>query len=70
MPLHPTWSDVALRLILTMIAGGIIGFNRGVRGHGAGLRTTILVGLAGSRPRSTTDSPQKAALPLLKPTDQ
>lgn len=48
MPLHPTWGDIALRLILTMIAGGIIGFNRGARGEAAGLRTTILVGLAAS----------------------
>jgi putative Mg2+ transporter-C (MgtC) family protein len=31
-----------------MIAGGIIGFNRGARGHAAGFRTTILVGLAAS----------------------
>jgi putative Mg2+ transporter-C (MgtC) family protein len=31
-----------------MIASGIIGFNRGARGHAAGLRTTILVGLAAS----------------------
>jgi putative Mg2+ transporter-C (MgtC) family protein len=31
-----------------MIAGAIIGFNRGARGHAAGLRTTILVGLAAS----------------------
>lgn len=46
MPLHPTWEDIALRLILVLIAGGIIGFNRGVRGEAAGLRTTILVGLA------------------------
>lgn len=48
MPLHPTWEDIALRLVLTMIAGAIIGFNRGVRGEAAGLRTTILVGLAAS----------------------
>jgi putative Mg2+ transporter-C (MgtC) family protein len=48
MPLHPTWDDIALRLLLTMIAGAAIGFNRGVRGHTAGLRTTILVGLAAS----------------------
>lgn len=48
MPLHPTWQDIALRLILTMIASAIIGFNRGARGHAAGLRTTILVGLAAS----------------------
>lgn len=48
MPLHPTWTDIALRLVLTMIAGTIIGFNRGAHGHAAGLRTTILVGLAAS----------------------
>ena len=48
MPLHPTWEDIALRLTLTMIAGGIIGFNRGARGEAAGFRTTILVGLAAS----------------------
>lgn len=48
MPLHPTWEDIALRLVLTMIAGGIIGFHRGARGEAAGLRTTILVGLAAS----------------------
>jgi putative Mg2+ transporter-C (MgtC) family protein len=31
-----------------MLAGAIIGFNRGARGHAAGFRTTILVGLAAS----------------------
>jgi putative Mg2+ transporter-C (MgtC) family protein len=46
MPLHPTWEDIALRIVLTLIAGAVIGFNRGVRGHAAGLRTTMLVGLA------------------------
>jgi putative Mg2+ transporter-C (MgtC) family protein len=48
MPLQPTWSDIAIRLALTMIAGGIVGFDRGARGHAAGFRTTILVGLAAS----------------------
>jgi putative Mg2+ transporter-C (MgtC) family protein len=48
MPLHPGWSDIAIRLALTMLAGAIIGFNRGARGHAAGFRTTILVGLAAS----------------------
>lgn len=38
----------ALRLVLTMIAGGALGFNRGIRGEAARLRTTILVGLAAS----------------------
>ena len=48
MPLHVTWQDIAVRLSLTMIAGAMVGFNRGVRGHAAGLRTTILVSLAAS----------------------
>jgi putative Mg2+ transporter-C (MgtC) family protein len=48
MPLHPSWGDIALRLVLTMIAGSLIGLDRGARGHAAGLRTTILVGLAAS----------------------
>ena len=48
MPLEPSWSDIAIRLTLTMLAGAVIGFNRGARGHAAGFRTTILVGLAAS----------------------
>jgi len=48
MPLTPTWTDIALRLALTMLAGAIIGLNRGARGHAAGFRTTILVALAAS----------------------
>jgi putative Mg2+ transporter-C (MgtC) family protein len=48
MPLQPTWTDIAFRLLLTMLAGAIIGFNRGAHGHAAGFRTTILVGLAAS----------------------
>ncbi len=48
MPLHPGWSDIAIRLALTVLAGAIIGFNRGARGHAAGFRTTILVALAAS----------------------
>ncbi|HEY5314511.1 MAG TPA: MgtC/SapB family protein [Pirellulales bacterium] len=48
MPLHLEWSDVALRLALTVLAGGIIGFNRGEHGRPAGLRTTLLVCLAAS----------------------
>ncbi|MCA0048510.1 MgtC/SapB family protein [Mesorhizobium sp. B283B1A] len=46
MPLHPTWPDLAARLLLIMVAGFLIGLNREARGHTAGLRTTILVGLA------------------------
>ena len=48
MPLHVTWTDIVIRLALTMIAGAMLGFNRGARGHAAGLRTTILVTLAAS----------------------
>ena len=46
IPLYPTWQDIALRLALTLIAGAAVGIDRGVRGHVAGLRTTILVALA------------------------
>ncbi len=48
MPLHLAWSDIALRLLLTVVAGGVIGANRGEHGRPAGLRTTILVCLAAS----------------------
>lgn len=48
MPLTPSWTDIAIRLALTMLAGAIIGLNRGARGHAAGFRTTILVTLAAS----------------------
>lgn len=48
MPTELTWPDVALRLGLTIFAGGCIGLNRGERGQPAGLRTTILVSLAAS----------------------
>jgi putative Mg2+ transporter-C (MgtC) family protein len=48
MPIEPTWQDIAVRLILTMAAGAIIGVNRESGGHIAGFRTTILVGLAAS----------------------
>jgi len=46
MILEPTWPDILLRLLLTVAAGALIGFNRETHGHSAGLRTTILVGLA------------------------
>lgn len=46
MPLHPTWLDIVGRLLLALLAGFLVGLNREARGHSAGLRTTILVGLA------------------------
>jgi putative Mg2+ transporter-C (MgtC) family protein len=48
MPLFPTWNDIIVRLVLTIFAGALLGFNREARGHAAGLRTTILVALAAS----------------------
>lgn len=46
MPTILTWQAIALRLVLTTVCAGIIGFDRGERGHSAGLRTNLLVGLA------------------------
>ncbi len=46
MYLHPTAFDFALRLFLTLLACILIGVNRETAGHGAGLRTIVLVGLA------------------------
>jgi putative Mg2+ transporter-C (MgtC) family protein len=46
MPLTLTWHDIALRLALSVVAGGLIGLDRGEHGRPAGLRTTLLVCLA------------------------
>lgn len=46
MPLHPDLVDIALRILLTVLAGAAIGFERREHGKAAGLRTTLLVGLA------------------------
>jgi putative Mg2+ transporter-C (MgtC) family protein len=48
MPLTIGWSEIALRLALTVVAGLLIGYNRTEHGKAAGLRTTLLVGLAAS----------------------
>ena len=40
------WTEIAIRLGLTLVAGVLIGFNRWEQGKAAGLRTTTLVGLA------------------------
>src|SRR6185312_7362125 len=48
LPLSPTWTDIAIRLALSVLAGAVVGLNRGARGHAAGFRTTILVTLAAS----------------------
>ncbi|MBW9117999.1 MgtC/SapB family protein [Rhizobium cauense] len=46
MPTSLTWEDVAIRLLATVVAGAVIGVNRERGGHAAGLRTTVLVGVA------------------------
>lgn len=46
MPVFPQWPDIVIRLLCTIAAGALIGFDRGDRGRAAGLRTTLLVGLA------------------------
>jgi putative Mg2+ transporter-C (MgtC) family protein len=48
MPLVIGWNEIALRLVLTVIAGLLIGYNRTEHGKAAGLRTTLLVCLAAS----------------------
>ncbi len=42
------WPAIALRLLLTVFAGTILGAERSKSGHPAGLRTTLLVTLAAS----------------------
>src|SRR4051794_23049944 len=48
MDAHLEWSQIALRLGFTAVAGALVGLNRGEHGHPAGLRTTMLVCLAAS----------------------
>lgn len=48
MPAHIGWHEIALRLVLTVIAGLLIGYDRTEHGKAAGLRTTLLVCLAAS----------------------
>ena len=48
MPFSLQWSDVALRLFCTVVAGTVIGLDRDKKGRPAGLRTTLLVCLAAS----------------------
>jgi putative Mg2+ transporter-C (MgtC) family protein len=46
MPIALTWSEIAVRLLFTVVAGALIGMNRTAHGRAAGLRTSILVALA------------------------
>jgi len=48
MPIILTWHAIAFRLLATAVCAGALGFDRDQRGHAAGLRTTLLVGLAAS----------------------
>ena len=46
MPITLTWQSIIVRLALTALCAGILGFDRDERGRPAGLRTNLLVGLA------------------------
>lgn len=46
MPLLLTWGDLAGRVAVALVAGLLIGLDRGESGNAAGLRTTLLVCLA------------------------
>jgi putative Mg2+ transporter-C (MgtC) family protein len=48
MPLNPSATDIAVRLVFTVLAGAAIGLNREAGGHSAGFRTTVLAALAAS----------------------
>jgi putative Mg2+ transporter-C (MgtC) family protein len=48
MPVHLALPDLIVRIVCTLIAGAIIGYDRGEHGKAAGLRTTVLVCLAAS----------------------
>ena len=46
MPLVLDWREIAIRLSLVMLAGAIVGLNRGEHGRPAGPPTVMLVCLA------------------------
>ncbi len=48
MPVEITWQTIAMRIVLTLFAGALLGINRSKHGNPAGLRTTLLVTLAAS----------------------
>src|SRR6185437_14159673 len=48
MPLTISWHDILIRIALTVLAGFLIGLDRGEHRRPAGLRTTMLVCLAAS----------------------
>jgi putative Mg2+ transporter-C (MgtC) family protein len=48
MPTELHWTDAALRLALSVLAGMVIGYDRSEQGKASGMRTTVLVCLAAS----------------------
>jgi putative Mg2+ transporter-C (MgtC) family protein len=46
MSVELTWPDLVIRILCTLVAGAIIGYDRGEHGKAAGLRTTVLVCMA------------------------
>ena len=42
------WTDVSIRLAITVVVGLLIGYNRSEQGKAAGMRTTLMVCLAAS----------------------
>jgi putative Mg2+ transporter-C (MgtC) family protein len=46
MSVELTWPDLVIRMLCTLVAGAIIGYDRGEHGKAAGLRTTVLVCMA------------------------
>jgi putative Mg2+ transporter-C (MgtC) family protein len=48
MSVSLSWSDVALRLLVTVVAGLLLGYDRTEHRKSAGIRTTLLVCLAAS----------------------
>ena len=63
---HLDWQEIALRLALTVVAGTLVGLDRGRHGRPAGLRTTLLVCLASAVSKIQTN----LLLPTTgKPTD-
>jgi len=49
MPLWLTWHEIALRLALSAMAGGLIGLDRGEHGRPAGLRNNSISVFGGGR---------------------
>jgi putative Mg2+ transporter-C (MgtC) family protein len=48
MPTHLGSAEIAVRLLCTLLAGALVGFDRGEHGRPAGLRTTMRVSMAAS----------------------